>query len=400
MRVITTDSGRSPRGRSRRRSASGSTRTPRTRISSAPQSSAASACRSRRSSNANSLEHLEAADPRRQPIPGQVRDVGVELPQPVACAVVAHQAGPDHGAVGIDDPSPGRPHRTFVRFGVGDLFAAIEDARPAADTRSRQPGRPQACLPDRPVIRRHLDFAVETEAPHVLEIDSGGALYDEIPAAVGVDQLAKPGPVLVEAQPPPAAVPARRVDDDHSVAGNRMQRVGAAEVGGRPQVVARHRQPQRVDVAAHRAHARAEQRGQFGADRAGRVVHQHVWAARPTCQPTGAVQGHRRRGGLLQRLIGEQPVRHVTQLAQLAQFFQGAAAQQRRLHQHRRPITEPGARRGDVGDPGSVGQLEFGDGGQRRGTRFRPQVADVLGAEAQPAKTAAQEGLTPVIITL
>jgi hypothetical protein len=56
-----------------------------------------------------------------------------------------------------------------------------------------------------------------------------------------------------------------------------------------------------------------------------------------------------------------------------------------------------GARRGDVADPGGVGQLEFGDRGQRLGTRVRPQIADVVRAEAQ---TIAQEGLTPVTITL
>jgi hypothetical protein len=67
------------------------------------------------------------------------------------------------------------------------------------------------------------------------------------------------------------------------------------------------------------------------------------------------VQGDRRRGGLLQRLVGEQPVRHLEIRAQLAQFVQGAAAQQRRLHQHWGPITEPGAHRGDIGDPGTVG---------------------------------------------
>jgi hypothetical protein len=31
---------------------------------------------------------------------------------------------------------------------------------------------------------------------------------------------------------------------------------------------------------------------------------------------------------------------------------------------------------------------------------LRPQVTHVVRAEAQPTKTAAQEGLTPVIITL
>jgi hypothetical protein len=83
--------------------------------------------------------------------------------------------------------------------------------------------------------------------------------------------------------------------------------------------------------------------------------------------------------------------------AQLAQLVGSAAAQQRRLHQHRRPVAESGTHGGDVGNPGAVRQLEVSDGGKRRGTRFRPQVIDVVGAEAQ-ADT--QDGLAPVIITL
>jgi hypothetical protein len=113
-------------------------------------------------------------------------------------------------------------------------------------------------------------------------------------------------------------------------------------------------------------------------------------------KPPGPVKGHGRRGGLLQRLVGEQPVGH----AELPELLGGSAAQQRRLDQHRGPVAEPGARRGDIGNPGRVRQLEFSDRGERRGARFRPQVTDVVGAEAQPTKTRAQEGLTPVIITL
>jgi hypothetical protein len=60
-------------------------------------------------------------------------------------------------------------------------------------------------------------------------------------------------------------------------------------------------------------------------------------------------------------------------------------------------VAEPGTHSGDIGNPGAVRELEVSDGGKRRGTRFRPQVTDVVGAEAQ-ADT--QEGLTPVIITL
>ena len=108
-------------------------------------------------------------------------------------------------------------------------------------------------------------------------------------------------------------------------------------------------------------------------------------------QPSGPVPGHRRRGGLLQRFVGEQPVRH------LAQLLDSTPAQQRRLHQHRRPGAESSPRRGDIGNAGGVGQLEFGDRRKRRATGFRPQITDVVSGEAQ---TAAQEGLTPVTITL
>jgi hypothetical protein len=83
--------------------------------------------------------------------------------------------------------------------------------------------------------------------------------------------------------------------------------------------------------------------------------------------------------------------------AQFAQLVGSAPAQQRRLHQHRRPVAESGTHGGDIGNPGAVRQLEVSDCGKRRGTRFRPQVTNVVGAEAQ---TDAQEALTPVIITL
>ena len=118
-----------------------------------------------------------------------------------------------------------------------------------------------------------------------------------------------------------------------------------------------------------------------------------------TGKPPGPVQGHRRGGGLLQRLVGEQPAGD----SQLPELVGGAAAQQRRFHQHRRPVAESDARCGDIDNPGGVRQLEFGDLRQRRGTRFRLQVTDVVRAEAQAAaasEVAAQDGLIPVIITL
>jgi len=227
----------------------------------------------------------------------------------------------------------------------------------------------------------------------VIEIYCRTALYDEIPAAVAVKQLTQGRLIVIWAQTPPPADTASRVNDHHRVAGHRIQRVGTAQGSAGTQVVTRHRHAHGVDVAAHRFDARRAQRGHFGADRTGRVVHRYPGPG----QPPGPVQGHRRRGRLLQRLIGEQPVRHRKIRAQLGQLVGGAPAQQRRFHQHRRPIAEPGTRGGDIGNPGAVGQLEVSDGGKRRGTRFRPQVTDVVGAEAQ-ADT--QEGLTPVIITL
>src|SRR3954471_24359414 len=45
------------------------------------------------------LEHLEATDAFRQPVSGQIGDVGVELPQPVPRRVVANQSGTDDRAV-------------------------------------------------------------------------------------------------------------------------------------------------------------------------------------------------------------------------------------------------------------------------------------------------------------
>ena len=109
------------------------------------------------------------------------------------------------------------------------------------------------------------------------------------------------------------------------------------------------------------------------------------------------MQGHRRRGGLLQRLVGEQPARHV---AQPAQLVGGAAAQQRRLDQQRCPVAELRTGAGDICDARRIRELKLGDRGKRRETRPGSQVTDVVDAEAQPAGTEAQEGLTPVTITL
>ncbi|GAB3029883.1 hypothetical protein MBOU_15610 [Mycobacterium bourgelatii] len=84
----------------------------------------------------------------------------------------------------------------------------------------------------------------------------------------------------------------------------------------------------------------------------------------------------------------------------IAQFFARPAAQQCRLHQDRRPCTEPGAHGRDVGDARRVGQCVFGNFPQRGRTVWRPEEDDVVGAEGETGGTPVQEGLTPVTMTL
>jgi len=231
----------------------------------------------------------------------------------------------------------------------------------------------------------------------LIEIYSWSTFYDEVPVTIAVQQLRKARLIIVRTQAAPPAVATPRVDDDHGVTGHRMQRVGTAQFGGRSQVVARHCQAHRVDIAAQRSHPTAAQCGQFGADRAGRVVHQPERSRR---QPPGPVPGDRRRRGLLQRLVGEEPVRRLKIWTQPLQLVCGTTAQQGRLHQDRRPVAESGTRRGDIRHPGGVGQLEFSDRRQRHSTLWRPQVSDVVRAEGEASGDTAQEGLTPVTITL
>ena len=226
----------------------------------------------------------------------------------------------------------------------------------------------------------------------MLEIYSGSALYDEIAAPVAVQQL-RPGRAGSRRMRKRRRPPRRRAGSTTTTA----SRVTGCSASARQRSVAA---PRLWRAIASRTgsmslpsapDARAAQRGQFGADRTGRVVHRSAPAA-PAARPGAAATG-----AAVACCSASSVNSQFDTSPKLAQLFRGTAAQQRRLHQHRRPVTEPGAHRGDVGDPGGVGQLEFGDRGQRRGTRFRPQVADVVGAEAQPG---AQEGLTPVTITL
>ena len=99
---------------------------------------------------------------------------------------------------------------------------------------------------------------------------------------------------------------------------------------------------------------------------------------------------HGRGGGLLQRLVGEQP---AGQVAEPGQFHRGPAPQQGGLHQRGGPLAEAIPDRGDVGEAAGLGQRVAGDLAQRGGARVAGQVGDVVAPERQ-------DGLTPVIITL
>jgi hypothetical protein len=93
------------------------------------------------------------------------------------------------------------------------------------------------------------------------------------------------------------------------------------------------------------------------------------------CQPPSPVLGYRFSGGLLQRLIGEQPVRWVSELDRRL------SPQQRGLHQHGGPFTETVTRRGDLGNQRRAGEPELVDLAQISGARVRPQVGDVVETE-------------------
>ena len=197
---------------------------------------------------------------------------------------------------------------------------------------------------------------------------------------VHVQQSIERGRVIAWIEPPPPAASSRRVDEDDGVAGDRCQRVGPAQVDI-CDVVTGHCEPHRVHITADDTSAPIPQRGKLCADRTRRVVH-----AEPG-QPTRPVGGDRFGGGLLQRLVGEQPSRRVVE------FRRRPAPQQRRLHQHGGVVTETLTRRGDVGDQRGVGQPEVGDFAQRPLSRVAAQICDVVEAELY-------DGLTPVTMTL
>lgn len=112
------------------------------------------------------------------------------------------------------------------------------------------------------------------------------------------------------------------------------------------------------------------------------------------CDAPRPVTRHRCGTGLLQRLIGVEPLRRSGQLGQLGRR---PPAQQGGLDQCRCPIAETAPQCGNVGEARDVGQRKRRDLGQVGVAGRRTQVTDVVGSEAEAGT---QDGLTPVIITL
>ena len=297
--------------------------------------------------------------------------------------VLPDQPGPHHRTIGVDDPAARRPDGAVVGVGVGEHLVPVEHRGAPAHPGLGQCGRPQTGLPHRAAGRGHLDLAVEAQPADGVEVDARGALHRGGPAAEGGEHLVQRRGVGARVEPAVPAAAARRVEQDHGVAGDRAQRVGA-EQRHAANVVAGHRQPHLVEVAAEDLDGGGAQRRELGADRAGGVVHDG------TGQPPGPVLRHRRGGGLLQRLVGEQPAGHVGEPGEL---HRGPAPQQGGLHQRGGALAEAIPDRGDVGEPAGLGQRVAGDLAQRGGAGVTGQVGDVGAPERQ-------DGLTPVSITL
>lgn len=121
-----------------------------------------------------------------------------------------------------------------------------------------------------------------------------------------------------------------------------------------------------------------------------------------TGEPSRTVLGHRRRGGLLQRLIGEQPPRHIGEAAELRLR---PATEPGGLYQYGSAITEISSSRGDIRDQRLRRQPVPGRITQGLPARFGPQVGDIVGSEIQDTEGGSEvtgecAGLTPVTITL
>ena len=109
-----------------------------------------------------------------------------------------------------------------------------------------------------------------------------------------------------------------------------------------------------------------------------------------TGQTTRPVPGDGGGRGLLQGLVGEQPVGYLSQTGELAQR---PATQSRGLDKGGGALPEPLPNRGHIGEQAGIREAVAGHLGQRRRTHPAGQVVDIGAGEAQ-------DGLTPVIMTL
>ena len=102
------------------------------------------------------------------------------------------------------------------------------------------------------------------------------------------------------------------------------------------------------------------------------------------------VPGHCGGGRLLQRLVGEQPLRHISQAGE---FGDRLAAQSCGFDQCGGALTESLTDRGHVGQQAGIGESESSYLSQCGRTRRTGQIVDIGAGETQ-------DGLTPVIMTL
>ncbi|SHP64587.1 Uncharacterised protein [Mycobacteroides abscessus subsp. abscessus] len=152
-------------------------------------------------------------------------------------------------------------------------------------------------------------------------------------------------------------------------------------------IIARHCRSHRIDIAPDDCRRDAIKGRKLCPDRARDIVHHQAG------QPGGPMSGHRGRGGLLQGVIGEQPVVNAAQLGCRL------AAQLHRLRQNCCVITEFVAQGRRVGHQGARRERIRGGPGQVCGARLRRQVCDVGEIEHRQLSED-QDGLIPVIITL
>lgn len=157
-----------------------------------------------------------------------------------------------------------------------------------------------------------------------------------------------------------------------------------------------YRQPNVVQVTADDDRALLGQFGEFGSDGTGYVVDGAA------LQAFGAVAGDRGRRGLLQGVVGEEP------LPGIGEFGGGAAAQADGLHQGGGVVAVGAAELVQIAQQGRRGQGEGVDLGQRGRTGRAAQIGDVIAREGVAHSDsiyssyylAETPGFTPVIMAL